>query len=146
MADRLGPAALAAAILAVALSSPSPIRSDELGSADAPWFNMTGCRHPSRTLARSSGYHDPDNRGSIICDLRISICGDVIERSKTINGKTEHCPPSLHYKNVPSRPVCCERWESSKSPDSRCNGSVDADCDGVPNSEDDTPISANGRS
>ena len=131
-----------AGLLIAALAAPAPLISDGIGSADAPWFNMTNCHDPSRTTARSSGSRD--GQGGVLCELTIAICGDVIYRHKTIDPRTEHCPASLRFTSAPSRPVCCERWRSSKAPDSRCNGTIDADCDGIPNDRDDQPLTPNG--
>src|SRR5579871_2230020 len=105
--------AWSAALLTGVLGAPAPLVSDEIGSADAPWFNMTGCHHPSKTIAQNHGVHDPEHAGMTLCQLTVTICGDlVVERHQSINPDTERCPASLKFTTYPSRPVCCERWQS----------------------------------
>jgi len=136
--------AACAAILSALFALPVPLRGDEIGSSDAPWFNMTGCHHPSRTVAQSHGVHDPDHRGTTICSLSISICGDVaVQRQTSIDSETQRCPSSMKYTSYPPRRVCCERWEAAKAPGSKCDGTVDADCDGIPNDQDGAPLTPN---
>jgi len=91
-------------------------------------------------MARSSGAPDPQDRNKVVCDLKIWICGDVIDRRTSIDRRGGQCPAEYVYTSVPTRQVCCDSWRSSKRPNAVCNGAVDADCDGVPNEDDTDPL------
>lgn len=106
---------------------------------DGPWFNPKGCKRLEKTWATSSGAYSRDDPGRITCDLQIHVCGDVIERSQDVD-KSQGCPSSLNYKSVPVRVVCCDKWRNGQTAGSQCNGTVDADCDGIPNQDDDEPL------
>lgn len=107
--------------------------------SDGPWFNTRNCKQLKKSYATSSGAHSRDDPGKITCDLKIFICGDVIERSQDVD-KSQGCPASLNYKTVPVRVVCCDKWRNAQRPESQCNGMVDADCDGIANQDDEEPI------
>jgi len=106
---------------------------------DGPWFNTKNCKNLEKSWATSSGAYSRDDSTKITCDLQIHICGDVVERSQDVD-KSQGCPASLKYKSVPVRVVCCDKWRNGQTAGSQCNGMVDADCDGIPNQDDDEPL------
>ncbi len=107
--------------------------------SDAPWFNTRNCKHLKRSYATSSGVQSRGDPGKVTCDLKIFVCGDVIERSQDVD-RSQGCPASLKFTSVPARMVCCDKWQNGQKAGSSCNGLVDADCDGIPNQDDDEPL------
>ena len=81
----------------------------------------------------------PSGSGYITCTFNYYVCGDHFFKGKVINVNAgEKCPEW----NVEYREICCDKWEEAKRTKQPCDVMLDADCDGMPNAEDDRPTQA----
>lgn len=77
--------------------------------------------------------------GYVTCTFYFYVCGDPFFKGRVINVNAgDRCPDwQLTY-----REICCDKWEEAKRTKQPCDVMLDADCDGVTNSEDDQPTRA----
>lgn len=121
----------------------------------APWEDSNAnCKYPGKIHIGPSGgspyrYDEkgspkglfPSGSGYITCNLNYYVCGDHFFKGKVINVNAgEKCPEW----NVEYSEVCCDKWEEAKRTKSPCDVTLDSDCDGTPNGEDDRPVEPDG--
>jgi hypothetical protein len=107
-------------------------------SKRAPWLNSANCINKQQPYVFSDGSIVPGSNGrQVRCRLVINVCGMFLIRQKIIPaGSGESC---FDAKSV-SRPlICCSAWKSSIG-SRNCDPLKDADCDGIPNDQDDDPL------
>lgn len=77
--------------------------------------------------------------GYVTCTFFFYVCGDPFFKGREINVNAgDRCPDwQLTY-----REICCDKWEEAKRTKQPCDVRLDADCDGMPNAEDDRPTQA----
>lgn len=118
-----------------------------------PWLQDPAgkkCRNPQMTQAFARGdFYRYDAAGNIVgdlfgtdrvtCILRILVCGDTIFKGAEIDVRG-NCPPGFDESSVPSTMVCCDDWNRAKQSRQPCDPLTDADCDGISNQEDASPV------
>ena len=107
----------------------------------APWLDSANCTNKQRPYVFADGSIVTGSKAKQVrCRLVINVCGMSLVRQKIIDaGSGESC---FDAKSV-SRPlVCCGAWKSGIG-SKDCDPLKDADCDGIPNDQDDDPLAPN---
>jgi hypothetical protein len=115
-----------------------------------PWLQPDPACTPRRASIYITGLITDMSAGIAVCDRTVIVCADSFKVTRRYNySKGERCPwaPGARASitmNYPGALVCCEKWQEAKRTGSPCNPLEDADCDGVPNSEDEDTLEAEG--
>ena len=120
--------------------------------AGAPWFENRDCPNRQKIhtqfdqnrmsyTKKGEPVSNLFGTGRATCALFLYVCGDRIFKGKEINfDRGEACPPEVTSEAYAGKTVCCDEWKQAKKTKSPCNPLADADCDGIENKADPTPI------
>ena len=125
-----------------------PPAGEQQGSGTAPWTPpRPGCE-PRTSSIYYTGNLISMTTGEASCSRQILVCGDMIRTDKRYNTtQGEKCPfvegerTAIAYR-VDGGEVCCDEWEKAKQSKSPCDPLADADCDGIPNDDDEDTLLA----
>jgi len=114
---------------------PPDATRDESGG---PWFNTLQCHLvQTPTVAAFNSLVVGSDAKMVRCRLVVTVCGTTMKREKDIPAARGQCPRA---GDIAVRPVCCDRWNAARRSNQPCNPADDADCDGIPNGQDDDPL------
>jgi hypothetical protein len=102
---------------------------------DTPFPPRAGCKQISGSPTFYQGIGGK-------CTGELQICGEVFRWS--CNAKSFWRPMSI-MERVPGPDVCCDDWKNARQSKKPCDVGIDADCDGIRNTEDKAPNNQNKR-
>ncbi|MGH6804512.1 MAG: hypothetical protein ACREC3_14275 [Methyloceanibacter sp.] len=133
-----------------------------------PWFD-TGAKCDDKIMFPTSPTHRAETHlGYVACHINYTLCGTYVSEAREKDFPNpggllsrmsqeeayEFCASKGYGRDsVPYRTACCKKWDQAYldwlafrkqngvvAPGHPCNPFFDADCDGKPNREDQTPL------